>query len=299
MKNFALVLMLFLTMPVWATVGYIDTVNGPPNAFYLTDSNGKSKLLAPGTPLEKGDRITIRKPNKKNSITLILNGKTKTIKFTNYKHYIVSGYNTKPDSWTKSFLDRSADWLRSLWIYDNNDKTATLTRNEEDYQRPLLRMGLLKKNAKLLAGTRKLYLGWYGGKPPFKVQLLNSNGKKITSYNTIKQNMHFLTRRFRAGQRYQVLIRDAKGNQVLGKFRVVDKSILSYPQAKKIKYSRLLKRRFKKTLLATWLASLNNGEWMLEAYQQVAGIHHYYPAELVRKGLILGSRPVFSQPIPN
>jgi hypothetical protein len=68
------------------------------------------------------------------------------------------------------------------------------------------------------------------------------------------------------------------------------------PQVKKIKHSRLLKRQFKKTLLATWLASLNNGEWMLEAYQQVAGIHHYYPAELVRKGFILGSRPVFSQP---
>ncbi len=296
MKNFVLGLMLLLTMPVWATVGYIDTINGPPNAFSLTDSNGNKKLLAPGTPLEKGDRITIRKPNQKNSITLILNGKTKTIKFTSYKHYIVSGYNRKPDSWTESFLKKSADWLRSVWIYDSNDKAATITRNIKSDQRPLLRMGLLKKNAKLLAGKRKLYLGWYGGKAPFKVQLLNQNGKKIISYNTIKQNIHFLKRRFRAGQRYQILITDAKQNQARGKFKVVAQSVLSYPQAKKIKHSRLLKRQFKKTLLATWLASLNNGEWVLEAYQQVAGIHHYYPAELVQKGLILGSRPVFSQP---
>ena len=291
MKNITLGLMLLLTMPVWATVGYIDTINGPPNAFSLTDSNGNNKLLAPGTPLEKGDRITIGKPNQKNSITLILNGKTKTIKFTSYKHYIVSGYNRKPDSWTESFLKKSANWLRSVWIYDSNDKAATITRSTKSYQHPLLRMPLLK-NAKLLAGKRKLYLGWYGGKPPFKVQLLNKNGKKITSYNTIKQNIHFLKRRFRAGQRYQILITDAKQNQVRGKFKVVAQSILSYPQAKKIKHSRLLKRQFKKTLLATWLASLNNGEWMLEAYQQVAEIHHYYPAELVKKGLILGSRPV-------
>ena len=291
MQTFVLGLMLFLTMPVWATVGYIDTINGPPNAFSLTDSNGKNKLLAPGTPLQKGDRITISKRNQKHSITLILNGKTKTINFTSYKYYIVSGYNRKPDSWTESFLKKSANWLRSVWIYDSKDKAATITRGTKSDQRPLLRMGLLKKNAKLLAGKRKLYLGWYGGKPPFKVQL--RYGKKISSYNTIKHNIHFLKRRFRAGQRYQILITDAKQNQVRGKFKVVAQSILSYPQAKKIKHSRLLKRQFKKTLLATWLASLNNGEWMLEAYQQVAGIHHYYPAELVKKGLILGSRPVF------
>jgi hypothetical protein len=94
-------------------------------------------------------------------------------------------------------------------------------------------MPLLKKNAKLLAGKRKLYLGWYGGKPPFKVQLLNRYGKKITSYNTIKQNIHFLKRRFRAGQRYQILITDAKQNQARGKFKVVAQSILSYPTSQK------------------------------------------------------------------
>ena len=45
----------------------------------------------------------------------------------------------------------------------------------------------------------------------------------------------------------------------------------------------------KKTLLAAWLAT--QGTWYFEAYQRIASITGYYPAQLVKQGLERGKHP--------
>ena len=288
---------LVLLISTGVNAAYIETLNGPPSAFHIERQAKKIKNIAPFMPLQVGDKITIRKPthkfeqfrDKENFITLALDdGNFKTLKYADTQkqtYTIIASYS--PNMVT-NIMNNLYRWFNRLWKNDIQTAQFQIQGNEAATHPMFMRL-FKRNNAKLIAGERTLHLAWYGGKPPYRVQVSKGtttlwNEKNISNIEiTLKQQ--FIT----AGT-YQVVVSDAQGKKVIGKFTAVSdaQSLFQHPEAQAIKQSNF-SALSKQTLLAAWLAK--QGGWYFEAYQRIASITEYYPARLVKQGLERGKRP--------
>ncbi|MDM8563485.1 hypothetical protein QUF54_09045 [Candidatus Marithioploca araucensis] len=278
---------------------YIDTINGPPSAFHIEREGKKLKKIAPFLPLQVGDKIIVSKRthtfeqirDKENSISLALDdGIFKTLKYadTQEKPYIVTAATHSPNV-VSGVMNTVSVWFHRLW--KNDIQTQPLhVLDGEAHTSPPMSMYLFKgKNAKLIAGERELHFAWYGGKPPYQVQVYQIGAekrlwdeKKSTTIDIV-----FKKQILTAG-RYQVVVNDAQGKDIVAEFTAVTDAPLQDSEAQAIEQSNLPELS-KKTLLAVLLAKQEG--WYFEAYQRVASITGYYPAQLLKQGLEMGERP--------
>lgn len=283
-----------------ANAAYIDTINGPPSAFHIEREGKKLKKIAPFKPLQVGDKITVRKPthkikhlrDKENFITLALDdGVFKTLKYadTQEKPYTITVTTNSPNV-VSGMMNMTSVWFHRLWKNDIQ-KVDFQIQGDEAITLPMF-MPLLKgNNAKLIAGERELHLTWYGGKAPYRVQVSKKGTNKVWWNKSNLDNTEIiLKKQLMTSGRYQVVISDAQGKTVIGEFTIVTDalSLLQNSEAQAIEQSNLPDLS-KKTLLVAWLAK--QGGWYFEAYQRIASITGYYPAQLVKQGLERGKRP--------
>ena len=147
----------------------------------------------------------------------------------------------------------------------------------------------LKRNAKLIEGKRVLYLAWYGGKPPYQVQISyedNILGKQNIKSRKVRLKKLF----FKKGQSYAVVVSDAQKNKVKGKFTVVGKDYIPELQSIQQAIQRTESEIKQAILLATWFVGKKE-EWVFEAYQQVAGITEDEMAARIQIALTIGFLP--------
>ena len=143
----------------------------------------------------------------------------------------------------------------------------------------------------MIAGERTLHLAWYGGKLPYQVQVSQIERKKVWwDEKDIDKTEITLKKQIITAGRYQVMVTDAHGKTVIGEFTAITDtlSLFQHPDAQAIEQSKLSVLS-KKILLAAWLAT--QGTWYFEAYQRIASITGYYPAQLVKQGLERGKHP--------
>jgi hypothetical protein len=300
LKHVVTFLLTLLLIPISANAVHIHTLNGPSSAFRIERNKQKLKKIAPFKPLQAGDKITVRKPThdfdhikiKENSITLILDDETlKTLKYadTQKEPYTVAKTIVDSPNVLIGVMNTISAWFNSLWI---NDIQSVQLHIQGDSTRTIsLSMRLFKgNNAKLIAANRELHLAWYGGTPPYQVQVSQIGTKKtLWDKKNIETPEIHLEKQCVIPGHYQVVVTDAQNNKVTGKFTAVAKAplLLQQSEAQAIEQSDL-PTPSKKTLLAAWLAKQEKGTWGFEAYQWVVEITGYYPARLVKQGIERG-----------
>jgi len=301
LKHIVTLLLTFLVIPIEVNAVHIHTLNGPPSSFRIERDGQKLKKIAPFKPLQANDQITIRKPShdfahikiKENSITLILDdGSFKTLKHadTQKKPYTVGAPSESP-SVLSGIMNAISAWFNRLW---RNDIQSVQFHIQGGSTRTIsLSIRLFKgNNAKLIAANRELHLAWYGGTPPYQIQVSQIETKKIlwNKKNLATPEIHLEKQPITHG-RYQVIVTDAQNQKVTGEFTATKTPhLFQHPEAQTIEQSNL-PTASKKTLLAAWLTKQEKGAWRFEAYQWVAGITGYYPAQLLKQGIEIGKRP--------
>jgi hypothetical protein len=296
----SVIVFLVLLISTGVNAAYIETLNGPPSAFHVEREAKKIKKIAPFMPLQVGDKITVRKPthkfehirDKENSITLALDdGTFKILKYANTQEKPYPVNATDSPNIVTGVMNTFYVWFNRLWKNDIQSGQLHIQGNEITTS-PIF-MGLFKgNNAKLITGERTLHLAWYGGKPPYQVQVSHKGAKKVLwdEKNIDKPEITLKKQLITAGH-YQVMVIDARGKTVIGEFTAVTNAppLFQHSEVQAIEQSNL-SALSKKTLLAAWLAK--QGAWYFEAYQRVASITGYYPAQWLKQGLERGKRPV-------
>jgi hypothetical protein len=287
---------LLSTSIVWAQVGYIDTLNGPPSAFELIHNGDKLKV-SPFKQLYPGDQIRIRKKtnklfaDKENYLTLAFaNSQFVTLRYvdTQDSPYRV-GKHRNTISILNNIFNLTSQWVSALYL--DHVQTLSIQTKGQDNEIATLSMPILTGHeAKLLAGKRQLHLAWQGGKPPYQVSLYRTDQRvPLWVKNALTATTAILEKRDISVGGYQIIVTDAQGKQVIGEFTAVaDTTILTAAEIRLLEQSQL-SAATKKTLQASWLA--HQAGWYWEAYQQVSEIKDYYPAVLVKTGLAAGLYP--------
>lgn len=299
LKHAVILLLTLLVISIEVNAVHIHTLNGPTSAFRIERDGQKLKKIAPFKPLQAGDKITVRKPThdfehikiKENSITLLLDdGTLKTLKYANTQDepYTVTASPDHPNV-LNGIMNTISAWFNRLW---KNDIQSVQFHIQGDNTRTIsLSMRLFKgNNANLIAAHRELHLAWYGGTPPYQIQVSQIEiGKTLWDKKNIEIPEIYLEKQPITPGRYQVVVTDAQNNQVTGEFTAVAKAphLLQHPEAQAIEQSDL-PTRSKKTLLAAWLVKQEKGAWRFESYQWVVRITGYYPAQLVKQGIERG-----------
>jgi hypothetical protein len=289
---------LVLLISTGVNAAYIETLNGPPSAFKIEREAKKLRKIAPFMPLQVGDKITIRKPthkfeqlrDKENFITLALDdGSFKTLKYTDTQKQAYTISTTYSPNMVTNIMNNLYKWFNRLWKNDIQTVQFQI-QGSEATSRPMFMRLFKRNNAKLIAGERTLHLAWYGGKPPYQVQV-SKGTKTLWNEKNISNTEITLKQQFITTGTYQVIVSDAQGKKLIGKFTAISdaQSLFQDPEAQAIQRSNLSVLS-KQTLLAAWLAK--QGGWYFEAYQRIASISsEYYPARLVKQGLERGRRP--------
>lgn len=160
-----------------------------------------------------------------------------------------------------------------------------------------LSIPLLEGPKMLAAGKRPFCLSWQGGKPPCRIRLYHQYERRpFIEREPVKENSLMIDNLALSPGNYNLKIDDAEGRKLQAKFTVVDPNELPrMPYEDELRQSDLTEAA-KIALYATWLAAQNDGKWVFECYQRVAGIaDNYYPACLLCNALADGQRPVLGQ----
>ena len=173
-------------------------------------------------------------------------------------------------TWTKQYLHEWQKLTQSVGLSEilpvSKKPTLPLLLNE-------------KESAVLVAGQRPLYLQWYGGKPPYQVHI-QQRRHIMLSETSILPTIQIEAITFDANKSYSVKVVDVNGFVGRGGFEIANEmpfepktSAANWPD------------NFRRTLQATWLAMQENGKWIFEAYQQIAHLTDYQPAQLLKQAL--------------
>ncbi|WP_430232281.1 hypothetical protein [Nitrosomonas communis] len=288
-----------ITLPVYAgadeAVGQIEYFNGLPES-YVIKRNNKKIFGMIGELIYGGDEIEVLEANKYIILNLgekptkISIGKNPIDRPINYPSpYKVSSEEKPYSSTTTAVLTNISKWASSLftrWHEDDIRKIGKyIIRGTSDLQLPLLGV-----EEKIIIENKNLYLGWKGGRAPYRIRIYSEYDREPIIEKSVQENNIKLDSIALSPKSYGLRIDDADNKTVKANFTVISRDKLpSIPI--EIKDSNLPEIA-KKTLIATWLASQDNGKWTLESYQWVAGIgDEYYPARLLRDALEDGERP--------
>jgi len=257
--------------------GWINSFDGE-HENYLIKRGNERVPVGILTVLQIGDEISVN--TAQHSIELILRGGTVQVTHENspfqidVDHQLPKG---EMSSWVKQCLD---GWHELT--HAKVDKAG-----KEALSMPLL--ANVKGTAVLIAGKRLLYLQWYGGIPPYQVQI-KQRKKVLLTQETFVPVIKTEAITFEANTSYRVVLADANHQEFTGGFRVVKSVKLPiYP-----KLSPKLPDNFSRLLQATCLAMEKekngelSGQFFFEAYQQVSEIIGYLPAKMLKEALAQG-----------
>ncbi len=276
------------TVPVALDAGWVNYFDGTADNYQIKRGD-KTVPVALFTVLQVGDEISVN--HMQHPIELSLRGGTQPVVVTHKN----SPFVVERDSQVPAERDKLWTWIKPR--FSDWQKLTQSVRSAEDSEAvdkqpkktPKLIMPLLenvKGPARLVAGKRPLHLQWYGGESPYGVVVYQRRNRLLNESNLLVQALDtkkIIT--FKARKSYRVMLFGAKG-QFMGGFRVVDpKRMPSYPE---VLQDANLPDDLRLTLQVTWLVMQEKGRWIFEAYQQVAPLTNYRPAQLLKEALARG-----------
>jgi hypothetical protein len=166
-----------------------------------------------------------------------------------------------------SITDNLFSWVASS-LAPSTSKPRTKIASSKGPQKENadeLSMPLIKDGATLIAGERPVALAWLGGAAPFQVQLIRRDTRVVAFVGASKTNRFVETVRLTPGA-YEVLVHDANNREWREKvIAVADQKLPSSPASFKE-----FPPEIGEILNITWLAGLDQGKWILEAYARLA-----------------------------
>ncbi len=271
----------FLSLSGFAQeAGWIDNFDGQ-SEHYLLKRQDETLPVTLLTVLKVGDQISVN--DEQHLIELNLQGGTHSVKVTHENSpFLINLEQQVPANldglwkWTKQRLNE--------WQQLTQAESAKTDPKLVAPTIPLLEN--MKQSAILVAGKRPLYLQWYGGTPPYRVQIKKRHDELLT---VISAETAIKTEdlNFEADNAYRVEITDANDKVFIGGFRVV--ALENLPNDSKTLPTDNLSDVVRQTLQATWLAQQEQQKWIFEAYQQAAKLaNQYLPAQLLQQALARG-----------
>ncbi|HHB91637.1 MAG TPA: hypothetical protein ENK59_00300 [Thioploca sp.] len=250
--------------------GWINNFNGNSDSYTIKRGN---ETIVPTvfSILQVGDIISIN--NAQDSIEIYLNGKEQPVQINQQNSPFKITQATKVTELWLWMKQRFNDWQQFTNV-------PLISEISQDINMPLLNN--TAEPVVLIAQDRDLYLQWQGGQPPYTVEI-QKRFNPISSKNSPITAVKMDNIAFEANSSYRIQIHDSKGKTFIGGFKTVE--INQAPIYKTIADSKL-PIEIIKTLQAIWLAKQNNGEWIFEAYQQIAPFENYQPAKLLQNSLI-------------
>lgn len=260
--------------------GWINSFDGE-HENYLIKRGNERVPVGILTVLQIGDEISVN--TAQHSIELILRGGTVQVTHENSPFKIDVAHQL-PEGEMSSWVKQCLDGWHEL-THAKVDKAG-----KEALFMPLL--ANVKGTAVLIAGKRLLYLQWYGGIPPYQVQI-KQRKKVLLTQKTFIPAIKTEAMTFKANTSYRVVIADANHQEFKGGFRVL-KSV-ELPNYPKLSPENSLPDNFYRLLQAIWLimekeenGKWSSSQWVFEAYQQVSEIIGYLPAKMLKEALAQG-----------
>lgn len=266
--------------------GFVESFEGSPDG-YAIEREGEIVPVAIFGTLYAGDRVEVR-----------LDGGKIKLRLADRRSLMV----TRADS---PFLIEDAGevatvqgnivrWLGGFLGGQSNHVAgrSLVTRDADDKLRaPLLE----PPGPTLVAGLRRLHLAWEGGQAPYQVRIIAvDTAAVVAAVEGIPLAHTQASVQLRPGGAYRVEIHDARGAHLERTLSAVTDGPTPPPDLSGLPPGSSLES----TLQGAWLASLSDGEWLLEGYQRIAEIaDSYRPAGLLRDALEGGERPPAPTPV--
>jgi CHAT domain-containing protein/Tfp pilus assembly protein PilF len=242
--------------------------------------------VLPYLPLDIGDRLVV----KGSTIVLLNCGPVRTQIGKSNSPYVVRAMGGPPErqdnllAWAREFLSR---W----WKADESREDLAVRGSEEPLTLPLL----ASKTNFLVGNESNLLLGWEGGTPPYILSLesIGFDGRRadvVTATSNNKRTLAVHAPHPLAPGAYVVQVTDAQGQQAVASLKVVQPAEI--PSAPTEIAPRSTNDYVGATLSAAWLASLEGGHFVLEAYQRTCRLaSRHRPARILCDALGHGFRP--------
>lgn len=270
------------TVPVALDAGWVNHFDGIPNN-YLIKRGSETIPVGLFTVLQVGDEISVN--DKQHTIELSLRGGTQPVWVTSQNSPFVVEQNSIVST------EQEPLWAWIKQCFSDWQKITQSVQSHEDIafeQLKKLSMPLLENvrgPARLVAGKRTLHLQWYGGHSPYRVVIYQRRDKVLDESNLLEPVIDTKLLTFETRKAYRVMLFEAT-DQFMGGFRTFEPEQLpSYPE---VLANANLPENLRRTLQATWLVMQENGQWIFEAYQQVAPLTNYRAAQILKEALARG-----------
>ncbi len=146
-------------------------------------------------------------------------------------------------------------------------------------------------SSQIEGGPRRLRIAWQGGEGPFQIALWRTNlASPLASYDNVVENYATLGETDLKPGAYQIRIKDRLNHSGAGTFKVVSSSDLPPLPTELRQYQE--EDPPKGLLEAGWLATLEGGKFVFEAYQRISSLASINPeANEMKERLETGWRP--------
>lgn len=257
-------------------VGFIDNFHGTFKD-YILKRGDKTIAIGVYEPLYPNDEISVVKKN--GFVEIKQCGKIYRITHTHKDSaYQVKSKNCKVPGILDNLGLKVKEFINYVVAITSNPSISTHTKSVQES----LVMPILDKDfftiPTLKAGQRALYLQWFGGKSPYKVQITTADKTILWQTESKTKSVKTAKIEFKVGQIYTIIINDTKSE-----FETIAK-LPDYPSYLQDK---AIPENMRKTLQAAWLKKQDDIKWSFEAYQQISEIaDNYGPARELQKAIL-------------
>ncbi len=267
--------------------GWIDSFDGPAGGYALIRA-GAPQPLGYLTPVQVGDRLEVRAAD--GLLRLRLGEGALTQLDQGQSPYSVPPVGAPPSLWG-NLMDWASGWFTQVHAQGFPARPISAFSKGDDDTKPA--SGLLySETVGLPAGQGPLALAWRGGTAPFRIALAPAGGGANPAAAATRLEQGGIPgREYRtppldlAPGTYRLTIADAAGRSLVTDLLVLPVAELPAPATGAFPADLPLEVRA--TLDAAWLASQEDGwGWRLAAYQRVADLRDYAPADLLRRALV-------------
>jgi hypothetical protein len=255
-------------------VGYIDDFEGTLKNYTIKRGNKPIEKIGIYEPLYSNDLIYV---SNNQFIDIRQCGETYRITHKD-SPYQVKSKNCKVPGILGNLWLKIKDFMEYIVTITSNPAISTHTKSDEESLTIPILEGTFSAIPTLKAGQRALYLQWFGGKSPYKVQITTADKTILWQTESKTKSVKTAKIEFKAGQIYTLIINDTKYE-----FETIAK-LPDYPAHLQDK---VIPENMRQTLQAAWLKKQDNTKWSFEAYQQISDIaDNYGPARELQKAIL-------------
>lgn len=264
-------------------IAWVEQVTDPGGAIALM-RDGSRLPIKPYTPLRAGDEIVVGEP----AATLVIGSPDgRSVRVT----AVQSPFRLTATRNAPTVSGNALRWVHGLFASKERSAGPALrSLSVRSAPEEALDLPYLGDQLFLLAGKRSLYISWSGGQPPYRLRLIRERDQQIVVNAGIPQMTQLITPEtdLPVGD-YRLEIGDQTGATYETRLQVLPGQAQPvFPDAGALGG---LPADTARLILASWLASVEDGRWAMESMQQLHALRQSLPvAEEVLRRVSSGAR---------